>query len=46
MFEEAKLDRDDTRVVYDIEFRHGLVEYSFEIDAENGKILEWEKDVD
>ena len=46
VFEEAKLDRDDTRVVYDIEFRHGLIEYSFEIDAENGKILEWEKDVD
>lgn len=46
IFEEAKLDSDDRKAVYDIEFRHGKVEYSFEIDVANGKIIEWEKDND
>lgn len=46
VFEEAKLDYDDGRKVYDIEFRLEKVEYSFEIDATDGKIIEWEKDVD
>lgn len=46
VFEEAKLDKDDGRVVYEIEFNHGLIEYNFEIDAESGDIIEWEKDVD
>ncbi|MBQ8540298.1 MAG: PepSY domain-containing protein [Clostridia bacterium] len=45
-FEEARLDRDDGRLVYDIEFRQGWVEYNAEIDALSGKVLEWEKDVD
>ncbi len=42
----AKRDRDDGVSVYEIEFRHGRVEYEYEIHAENGKILEWDKDVD
>lgn len=46
VFEEAKLDRDDGREVYDIEFRHGRVEYSAEIDALTGNVIEWEKDND
>ena len=46
VFEEAKLDRDDGRKVYEIEFRHGKVEYNAEIDALTGKLLEWEKDND
>ena len=46
VFEEARLDYDDGKKVYDIEFRHGLIEYNFEIDAANGTILEWEKDID
>ena len=46
MFEEARLDNDDGRRVYDIEFRHERVEYSFEIDATDGTIIEWEKDND
>lgn len=46
VFEEARLDYDDGRLVYDIEFRHGLIEYNAEIDATDGKILEWEKDID
>lgn len=44
VFEEARLDNDDGRRVYDIEFRHERVEYSFEIDAADGRIIEWEKD--
>lgn len=46
VFEEARLDNDDGRRVYDIEFRHERVEYSFEIDATDGTIIEWEKDND
>lgn len=46
VFEEAKLDTDDGRRVYDIEFRYERVEYSFEIDAADGTIIEWEKDND
>lgn len=46
VFEEARLDKDDGRLVYDIEFRHDRVEYSFEIDATDGTIIEWEKDND
>lgn len=46
VFEEAKLDVDNGRQVYDIEFRQDRVEYSAEIDAISGEILEWEKDVD
>ncbi len=46
VFEEAKLDNDDGRLVYDIEFRQDRVEYSFEIDAADGTIIEWEKDND
>lgn len=46
VFEEARLDKDDGRQVYDIEFRQGRIEYSFEIDAADGTIIEWEKDND
>ncbi len=46
VFEETKLDNDDGKQVYDIEFRHERVEYSFEIDAADGRIIEWEKDND
>lgn len=46
VFEEAKLDREHGRVVYDIEFRQGRVEYCFEINAADGAIVEWEKDHD
>lgn len=46
VFEEAKLDYDDGRLVYEIEFSYGRVEYSATISAEDGKILEWEKDND
>ncbi len=45
-FTKAKLDRDDGVTYYDIEFHVGNVEYDYEIDAETGKVLEHDKDVD
>ncbi len=45
-FEKAKLDRDDGKTVYEIEFYKGGMEYSYEIDALTGKILDYEKEND
>ena len=42
----VKLDRDDGRTIYEIEFRSGIYEYDYEIDATNGNILKSEKDID
>lgn len=41
---KCKLDRDDGRMVYDIEFQIGRTEYEYEIDALTGRIVD--KDVD
>jgi uncharacterized membrane protein YkoI len=43
-FTSAHREFDDGRYIYDIEFYHGRWEYSFEIAARSGKILEWDKD--
>ncbi|MDR1043367.1 MAG: PepSY domain-containing protein [Clostridiales Family XIII bacterium] len=43
-FTSAHRERDDGRDLYDIEFCHGDWEYSFEIAATTGRIIEWEKD--
>ena len=40
----ARYDRDDRVPEYDVEFREGRWEYEYEIHAETGKILSWEKD--
>lgn len=40
----ARYDRDDRIPEYDVEFREGRWEYEYEIHAETGKILSWEKD--
>lgn len=45
-FEKAELDRDDGVKKYEIEFRSGNVDYEYEINAETGKIISHEKDVD
>ncbi len=39
-FTKAKLERDDGRLVYDVEFFIGRVEYEYEIDAYTGAVLE------
>lgn len=40
------LDRDDGVTVYEVEFRDGAVEYEYEIHAQNGTILDWDRDYD
>ena len=46
VFDRTETDREDGRQVFEVEFRKGNWEYSYEIDAETGKILEWEKEYD
>ena len=45
-FVKAELDRDDRIVKYEIEFYAGMTEYSYEIDAVSGEILEYDVDRD
>ncbi|MDO4794220.1 MAG: PepSY domain-containing protein [Filifactor alocis] len=45
-FTKAKVDFEDGRKVYDIEFYRNNVEYSFEIDASSGKVREYDVDTD
>ncbi len=46
VFTQAKLDYDDGRAVYDIEFYSGNKEYDYEIDAASGKVLEFDYDIE
>lgn len=46
VFTKAKLDYDDGRQVYEIEFRKDRIEYEAEIDAKDGTIIEWNVDKD
>lgn len=43
---ECELDRDDGKVIYEVSFEHGHVEYEYDIDAVTGAIISWEKDCD
>lgn len=43
-WKKEKTDRDDGRIMYELEFISGEMEYDFEIDAESGSILEFEKE--
>lgn len=43
---QVKLDRDDGRQVYDVEFYAGNTEYDYEIDAENGKVISYDYDIE
>lgn len=42
----AEYDWDDGRPEYEVEFRVGNWEYDYEIHAETGKILSWDKEID
>lgn len=43
---KAELDRDDGRMIYEIEFEVGRMDYEYEIDARTGEIISWEHDDD
>ncbi len=45
-FEKAKLEMDDGRTYYEIEFRYGVEEYEYDIDAVTGEILSFDRDTD
>lgn len=46
VFERTEFDVDDGVAYYEVEFRVGRVEYSYEIHAFTGKVLEADKDLD
>jgi len=46
VYEKTELDRDDGRVVYVIEFYKNHIEYEYEIDAQSGKVLDYDIDRD
>ena len=45
-FINTHLDRDDGRLVYDVEFYSGNSEYDYEIDAATGEIVSYDYDVE
>lgn len=45
-FIKIELDRDNGILRYEVEFRQGFKEYSAEIKADDGQILEWDVEVD
>lgn len=45
-FLRSKLDYDDGRAKYDIEFYSNQIEYDYEISAVNGEILEFDRDIE
>ncbi|MFR3363864.1 MAG: PepSY domain-containing protein [Christensenellales bacterium] len=42
---KCKLDREDGRMVYEIDFRCGGFEYEYEIDAVSGAVVKQDKDM-
>lgn len=43
---KCKKDTDDGITVYEVEFKKGSVEYEYEINANTGKIISWDSDID
>ena len=43
---KVELDYEDDRKVYEVEFVKGGVEYEFDVDANTGAIVNFEKDID
>lgn len=46
VLKKAEIDRDDGRISYEIEFNAGGIEYEYEIDAQNGNIIDSEREKD
>ena len=46
VFTEEKIDRDDGRLVYDIEFLKDRTEYDYEIDQLTGEIMSFDNDAE
>ena len=44
-FEKTELDKDNGRFKYEVEFEANGFEYDYEIDAESGEVLDFEKDI-
>lgn len=44
VFSKAKLENDDGRTVYEIEFYYNTTEYEYKINASTGEILEFDSD--
>ena len=42
----AKLDSENGRRIYEVEFHVGRTEYSYDVDAASGEIVNWEKETD
>lgn len=45
-FHKVKLDKDDRKVVYEVEFFSGSTEYDYEIDAQTGTILSYDQEIE
>ena len=45
-FKKVKLDRDDGVFEYEVEFHKGFVEYEYSINAKDGSIIDFEKEID
>ena len=43
---KCEKDHDDGTEIYEVEFKHGGYEYSYDIDAKTFRILDWDKDID
>ncbi len=43
-YTKAKLTKDDGDQIYEIEFTYNGYEYEFEIDAEDGTVIDWDKE--
>ena len=43
---QAKLDSENGRRIYEVEFHVGRTEYSYDVDAASGEIVNWEKETD
>lgn len=46
MMKKAKIDHENGRLVYEVEFLHNGIEYEYDIDTVTGAILKFDKDID